>query len=241
MAKGIAHLGILLTLGIFAGNGHAVSIGDLLITEIMVNPKALPDSRGEWFELYNPTDQEVNLEGISIGDDNGGDHRFESDLLILPGEYLTLARSGDPGFIPDYVYDGFNLSNSGDEIVLRNGATELLRLDYDAGFDQAGQSRWLAGLPMLIDNFELSFAQLVYGYGDIGSPGSSGRIDPVVSTVSLPASVWLLVCGMLSLSLANMLRRLNRPTWRIPVTDKPRRCRRSSETGLALSQGNVLS
>jgi hypothetical protein len=107
MAKGIAHLGILLTLGIFAGNGHAVSISDLLISEIMVNPHALPDSRGEWFELYNPTDQEVNLEGISIGDDGGDSRKFESDLLNLPDEFLTLARGIDPGFVPDCVYSCF--------------------------------------------------------------------------------------------------------------------------------------
>jgi hypothetical protein len=241
MAKGIAHLGIIFTLGIFTGNSHAVSISDLLITEIMVNPSALPDSRGEWFELYNPTDQEVNLEGISFGDDSGNRHRFESDLLILPGEYLTLARSGDPGFLPDYVYDDFILSNSGDEIVLRNGLTELLRLDYDADFDQAGHSRWLAELPMLIENFDLSFAQLIYGYGDVGSPGSSGKVGPAVSTVSLPATAWLLVSGLLSLSLAILLPRLYRSTRRIPVTYRSSRSRRSCDTRLTLSHGSKSS
>lgn len=217
MAKGIARLGIIFSLGLFTFNSHAISIGDLLITEVMANPAALPDTRGEWFELYNPTDQEINLEGISIGDDSGDYHRFESDLLILPGEYLTLARSDDPGFAPDYVYDSFNLSNSGDEIILRNELTELLRFDYGADFDHPGRSRWLARPPLLVDNFALSFVQLIYGYGDIGSPGSSGRIGPAVATVSMPATAWLLFSGILSLGLAVWIARAGRPGWRVPV------------------------
>lgn len=244
MAKGIARSGIIFSLCLLTFDSHAVSIGDLLITEVMANPAALSDTRGEWFELYNPTDQEINLQGISIGDDSGDKHRFESDLLILPGEYLTLARNNDPGFVPDYVYDDFKLSNSGDEIVLRDELTELVRLDYAADFVHPGRSRWLVNPPLLMENFALSFAQLIYGYGDIGSPGSSGRIAPAVATVSMPATVWLLVSGMLSLGLAILIPRADSNSGRIPVNcgvSRPVRIRKTRSDYRMLLPGRGTS
>jgi hypothetical protein len=89
MAKGIAHFGILFSLIIYSGHVNAILVSDLLISEVMANPSALPDARGEWFELYNPTDHEINLRGIWIGDDGLDSHKIETDLLILPSEYLT--------------------------------------------------------------------------------------------------------------------------------------------------------
>ena len=198
-AKGIAHLGLLCSLSLFTGFSHAMTVSDLLISEVMVNPAALSDTQGEWFELYNPTAAEINLRALTLGDDGSNSHRIESDLLILPGQYLTLARYLDPGFVPDYVYDDFTLSNSGDEIVYSDGAAELLRLEYGSGFAVAGQSRELAGLPMIEANYDLTLASLGYGYGDIGTPGTISHTPPELSTVPLPPAVWLFVSGLLAL------------------------------------------
>lgn len=96
MAKGIAHLGILFSLIIYTGHVNALLVSDLLINEITANPSALSDASGEWFELYNPTDQEINLRDTWIGDDGGDHDKIETDLLILPSEYLTFARSLSP-------------------------------------------------------------------------------------------------------------------------------------------------
>jgi hypothetical protein len=207
-AKGIAHFGLLGSLSLFTGFSHAMPISNLLISEVMANPAALSDARGEWFELYNPTTEEINLRALTLGDDGSDRHRIESDLLILPGEYLTLARYFDPGFIPDYVYDGFTLSNSGDEIVFSDGISELLRLEYGSDFDAAGRSRELGGLPMIASNYDLTLASFDYGPGDIGTPGeagsfslpnSSGSAGSSVSAVPLPATVWLFISGLLVL------------------------------------------
>jgi len=198
MARKLARLGLICSITLFANTGFAATVGDLLITEIMANPAALSDTRGEWFELHNPTGQEINLRGISIGDDGTRRHRFDSDLLILPGEFLTLARSANPGFVADYVYDNFTLSNSDDEIVLRDGSNELMRLDYVSGFAVAGRSRELAQLPMLASNFGLTLASLTYGLGDIGTPGGPGGALAPPSAVPLPAAAWLFISGILA-------------------------------------------
>ncbi len=198
MARKIARLGLICSFVLSVNTGFASSVSDLLITEVMANPAALSDTRGEWFELHNPTDREINLRGFSIGDDGVKRHSFDTDLLIMPGEFLTLARSSNPGFIVDYVYDNFTLANSGDEIVLRDGLFELLRLDYGSGFAVAGHSRELLQLPMLASNYGLTLASLSYGSGDIGTPGAAGGALPPPSAIPLPAAAWLFISGILA-------------------------------------------
>ena len=115
-AKGFARLGAVCLTLMLSAPLRAAPVGDLIISEIMINPAAVPDTRGEWFELFNPTGDPINLRGIDIGDDGSNRHRIESDLLILPRHYLTLARNGDAaangGFTADYVYSDFTLANS---------------------------------------------------------------------------------------------------------------------------------
>jgi hypothetical protein len=204
MKKGIARMGIFGLFPLVASPCFAFSVGDLLISEIMADPAAISDTRGEWIELYNPGIEPINLRGLDLGDDGGNRHRFDSDLLILPGEFLTLARSADPGFVPDYVYDNFTLANSDDEIVLRDGSLELLRLDYGAGFVQAGISRELQRLPMIASNFGLTLASLNYGTGDIGTPGEGAGMLFAPAAVPLPAAAWLFVSGLLTVFAATV-------------------------------------
>ena len=214
MAKGIAHFGILFLFFIYTGQASAMLVSDLLISEIMANPAALPDARGEWFELYNPTRHEINLRDITIGDDDNDLHKIESDLLILPGHYLTLARSADPGFSSDYIYDSFTLGNGSDEIVLADGLTELLRLEYVTGFVEAGRSSELLRLPMLASNYGSTLASLTYGPGDIGTPGLAGYYNAGASPMPLPATIWLYAGGLLAMLVATISSR------RTPVTQR---------------------
>jgi len=46
----------------------------LVITEIMADPAAVPDERGEWFELYNPGGAPVSLRGWTIASGNDAPH-----------------------------------------------------------------------------------------------------------------------------------------------------------------------
>ena len=42
--------------------------GTLILTEVMVNPDAVPDDAGEWMEFYNPTNKAINLTGWRLAD-----------------------------------------------------------------------------------------------------------------------------------------------------------------------------
>ncbi len=189
----------------FAPSVQAANINDLLITEIMANPDAVSDGNGEWFELFNPTNESIDLSGITLSDDTGNSTVLSADasLLVNPGSYFVLARNGDSasngGFEADYVYSNFALRNSSDQIVFSNDSGELLRFDYGSGFVPRGSSMELIDSVMLLENFAQSAT--AYGLGDLGTPGAAGAfIQPsAISNVPLPAAAWLMGSGLLGL------------------------------------------
>ena len=115
--------------------GIPPSAGQLVITEIMINPEAVSDTDGEWFEVFNPTELYLELQGLTISD--GADEQFTIDgsLTIPPGGFLVFGINGNlnqNGGIPvDYAYTGFILSNSDDVIEISNGGTIIDRVEYD--------------------------------------------------------------------------------------------------------------
>ena len=182
-------------------NVHAATISDLLITEVMANPAAVSDSNGEWFELYNASTSAINLSGIVLSDDGSNLHTISStnDLFINAGDYFVLGRNGNSslngGVELDYVYSSFTLSNSSDQIILRDGLGAELRLDYSSGFTASGISTELIG----VDTYGLTDSSQIFGAGDIGTPGFAGSYSPSISAVPLPTSAWLFVSGLLGL------------------------------------------
>lgn len=184
---------------------QAASVSDLLITEIMANPSAVTDTNGEWFELFNPTGDSINLSGIILSDAGSNSHTISSgsDLWIDSGNYFVMGRNGvnssNGGFTADYVYSSFSLGNTSDQIIFSDGANELLRLDYAAGFVANGASMELLSESMLAGNYAASVNP--YGDGDFGSPGSEGAYAFAVapSAVPLPSAVWLFGSGLLGL------------------------------------------
>ena len=48
-----------------------------MITEFMVNPAAVEDNQGEWFEITNTNPQDINLSGLIIAD-AAGEHVIQA-------------------------------------------------------------------------------------------------------------------------------------------------------------------
>lgn len=125
-------------------------IGDVgvVITEFMTNPAMVPDEAGEWIELFNGTGKAVNIQGWTLEDQSGEQHQIDAGgaLFIAAGGYLLLGPETDKtlngGLIIYYAYQGFNLDNSVDSIILRNKSGLLVdRVDYGPSFPlQAGVS-----------------------------------------------------------------------------------------------------
>ena len=157
--------------------------GDLLITEIMNNPNSVDDSDGEWFEVYNNTAYDINLNNMGVGSDDGIDFMVNIDVMIGSGEHMVFGINDDTstngGVTVDYAYgNAANLGNSEDEIILSYNGSPIDRVAYDAGVnfpDVSGKSMSLDP-----DSYNSSFndngtywcnALSAMPSGDFGTPG----------------------------------------------------------------------
>jgi hypothetical protein len=104
--------------------------GELVISELMIDPKSSSDTAGEWFELYNPNDYELDLRGCEIDDGGKSPHALALSLRAKPHAYVTIARQHGPGFTPDGTAS-LSLTNSADSLALRCAGVELDRVSYD--------------------------------------------------------------------------------------------------------------
>lgn len=176
--------------GKFGYDGLAPS-GYIVINEIMQNPGSVSDSNGEWFELYNPGVDTVNLAGWTITDLDGDIIEIDSTCCVTtipPSSFYVLGSNADMdangGIQINYEYDrdNFSLSNSADEIILRDiyGYTKD-RVEYDSSFpDPNGKSMEL--LFYQYNNNDGSNwieSEIQLPSGDYGTPGEpNSRIEP---------------------------------------------------------------
>ncbi|MCP3996200.1 MAG: lamin tail domain-containing protein [bacterium] len=189
--------------------GPGTPIAPLVINEIMQNPGTVPDAVGEWFEIYNPTDEMVDINGWIIRDDDFNKHVIDNagPLQIYPKSYLVLGRDGSTwangGVSLDYAYDtGMVLFNGDDELVLvDSNYVEVDRVEWDDGAtfpDPVGASMSLTD-PALdnADGSNWCVSGSVYWYGERGTPGAPNTCGPdcytdglLVSVTASPDTLW---------------------------------------------------
>ncbi len=169
----------------------APTAGALVISEIMQNPSAVGDGDGEYFEVYNPTSDPIELNGVVISDDGTNMHTISSSVVVPAGGYAVLANNGDSGtnggYTVDYVYGAsIGLGNGADEVVLTFEGTEIDRVNYDGGPNFPDPT----GASMILNPNNLTAADndsgenwcistSMYGAGDNGTPGAANDMCPV--------------------------------------------------------------
>ena len=159
-----------------------VNAGDLIVTEIMHNPSGSETLR-EWFEIHNTTASAIDVDGLVFADDDTDSFTVSNGgpLMIAAGGYMVLGRSSDTtmngGVTVDYVYSGFFLANTADELVIQAGGTLVDRVGYDATFPSR------EGYSITLDPGSLDFASnddgaswcdatAMLSGGDFGTPGA---------------------------------------------------------------------
>jgi len=163
----------------------AVGFGDLLITEIMYNPTALSDTEGEWFEIYNNSTQNINLQNLVIERDDVNRHVITDPIELSPGAYYVFARTQQSTDASNtYLYgSAITLSNTGAVLSIYNEGTEadpgalIFSVNYgEAGFpDGSGATICLS--PDMLSASEAVLgaswctATSLYNTGDYGTPG----------------------------------------------------------------------
>jgi len=163
--------------------------GEILITEIMVNPEAVSDANGEWIEIWNATNHDLLLNGLTIKDAGSNQHVMTSaEKLVMPAKsYWVLARNGDiltnGGVTVNYILQSFSLNNTSDQVMITtsdgalidqvsygpgwpvvSGASMELHPDYQTFGGNDQPENWLP-------------ARIVFGAGDKGSPGKANPVS----------------------------------------------------------------
>ncbi len=174
--------------------------GDIIITEIMQNPSAVYDSDGEWFEIYNTTAEDIDINGWYIKDNDTDSHHISNGgpLLVPAHSYFVLGRNANSstngGVTVDYEYSGVDLANSADEIVLyaSDGTTEIDRIEYDGGPnwpDPNGASMYFTGQATddnnAAANWDVSALAWDGSAGDAGSPGYGDIVAGVIGITQI--------------------------------------------------------
>lgn len=183
------HLPVMAT---FSFPGGDPSPYNIVVTEVMVNPSAVSDSYGEWFEIYNNDTMSINLSGWQIADSDNDLHTIsppQDQLFISAGEYMVYGRNDDSsingGYSVDYEYSSFQLSNSDDEIKIIDGDGLIVdEIEYNSSFPySSGASMYLKNMDFN-NNADTSWAmsEMEYGLGDLGTPGRAW--DDSLSTSS---------------------------------------------------------
>lgn len=154
----------------------------LVLNEFMATPLAsATEAEGEWIEIYNRSDDYVNLSGWRIRNQSGA-QVICGTYLVPPDGYVVLGSSGDPerngGYDPDQVYSGFGIPATGSLTLIEPGGLTVETLVYDATWPvEPGCScerinpSWTTGL-----SSSWAAAVFTFGDGDKGSPGEKNSV-----------------------------------------------------------------
>lgn len=164
----------------------------IVINEIMNNPSMVTDNLGEWFEIYNNSNETVDLEGWAIQDGGNDSHIISKSLILNPGDFLILGNnsniSTNGGIAVNYQYENFELDNTDDEIYILSPLNEVVdEVSYDDGFVFPQMQGYSIALkdPNMENDFGLHWkiSDLQFGDGDFGTPGYSNT--PPVQSLSI--------------------------------------------------------
>ncbi len=167
-----------------------IAVGDIVISEMLMDARAVSDEHGEWFELYNASERDIDLQGWSFSD-SGGTVVVDQSVLIPAGGLALFAVDDDPernGGLPEvdwvFDYDTMHLNNAGDELHIAAGGTVIDELSYEPVPWQVTEGASLSLDPGFLDA-ELNDSQVPWcvsaqesefdysgsGGGDYGTPG----------------------------------------------------------------------
>lgn len=160
--------------------------GDIVITEIFQNASG-SDTNKEWFEVYNNSGSDIDLNSWIISDNGADSHTINASVIVPAGGYAVLGSSADTasngGVTVNYAYSGINLANGDDEIILTCNSAVIDQVFYDGGPlfpDPDGASMELSStFPSARNNTDnddganWGVATTPFGDGDLGTPGAA--------------------------------------------------------------------
>jgi len=166
--------------------------GDIIITEIMANPSAVPDEDGEYFEVYNTTDEPIDMLAWELTDTNSTAvlnnnvmGSITNKTVVPANGYLVFCTNGDPdengGIQVDYDFDGSGtgLINDGGSLTLTAAGVVIDSVTWDDGtefpvVEGASMELSMNHYDATLNDDGANWCEAVspYGDGDLGTPGT---------------------------------------------------------------------
>jgi hypothetical protein len=163
------------------------AVGNLVITEIMPNPKVEPGQ--EWFEITNISGAPFDLNELGldrVGDTRPPDIISSTTCKVLgPGAYAVLARSLDPAIndtLPTPAGSfGFSMVNTSGELRVLDGTTVLDAVSWTTSTDGVSSQLDPDLFTTSANDLTASFCASTTTYGsgvNKGTPGAANAQCP---------------------------------------------------------------
>jgi len=139
----------------------------LVISEILASNQTVAHEihpAGDLIELFNASDQAVDLSGMSITDNNDRPEKyiFPVGTTLAAGEYLVL-HADDNDMAGGEIHTGFSLKSSGDDVTLfSSDGEELDRIQFGIQADDLSVAR--------LPNGEWGLAIPTFGSANVAQP-----------------------------------------------------------------------
>lgn len=155
--------------------------GEVVITEVMADPAAVPDATGEWVELTNVADGPRDLTSCLVSNQSAEASALPTATL-LAGAMTVTGRSTDPllnGGSNASTTFTFPLAETG-SFTLACGGTVVDTTAWPSSQPGVGRSLDPAATDAAANDLDASWcgATTVYGDGDAGSPGAPNEVCP---------------------------------------------------------------
>lgn len=158
---------------------ESIERGSVLITEIF--PEYSADNRSiEYFELFNPTEDSISLQGIEIHTPQGV-KVVRSKVYLEPYKFYLISNDNFTEAQSDYKYSGSLLPSSGGYVELFQNGREIAKAMY--GPAEPGSSLELNRAYNAYDGYSSSqhfrSSNQMFAGTISGSPGSEGNMSRI--------------------------------------------------------------
>lgn len=158
----------------------AQNAGDLVITEILMNPSGAEERFREWIEVHNPTTDTISMSGVVV-EDLIRSYALPGTTAIAPGGYLVLSYEANPlanGGIMGAVSYGsadIQLNNGTETVRIRAGSSVIDEVSWSPGWPTADGVAMCLRAPYAADNSRVeAWGQASTTFGSTSNLGSPG-------------------------------------------------------------------
>ncbi|MFY0651422.1 MAG: lamin tail domain-containing protein [Cyclobacteriaceae bacterium] len=116
------------------GTGETPGFNELIISEIMADSEPeVGQPQSEYIELYNPSNKNIELSGLTLVDETGS--AILPNYILSPQKYLLLTPSGNDNLFGQIdvlpISNWRSLSNGGETITIYSGTDLVFSISYD--------------------------------------------------------------------------------------------------------------